>query len=119
MTMASISHKQDRGMIAHRKPLPCLPLALPIKLAKGKQGKGGSCAQPKILGGYENATVRTSCAASSEQIFPAKLAARGRGAVAQRPPVRGQPRGVLVTPPLMNTSPPRNGSNHAPDPNRL
>ena len=100
MTMASISHKLDRGMIAHRKPLPCLPVALPITLAKGKQGKGGSRAQPKILGGYQNATVRTSCPASSEQIFSAKLAARGRGGVAQRPRARGQPvGGPCNTPP--------------------
>lgn len=27
--------------MAQLKPLPCLPAALPMKLTKGKQGKGG------------------------------------------------------------------------------
>lgn len=35
--------------MAQRKPLPCLTVALPIKLAKGKQGKGGNRAQPNLL----------------------------------------------------------------------
>lgn len=41
MTVAPANPKQGRGMIAQRQPLACLPVALPIKLAKGKQAKGG------------------------------------------------------------------------------
>lgn len=41
MTAAPANPKQGRGIIAQRQPLACLPVALPTKLAKGKQAKGG------------------------------------------------------------------------------
>jgi len=60
MTIDPDNPKAGRGMIAQRQPLACLPVALPTKLAKGKQAKGG------MAGTESNPAAKTSATNQKE-----------------------------------------------------